>query len=290
MKKISDILKEKFTISLEFFPPKDEKGEKQLWQTVEEIKNFRSGFSPDFYTVTFGAGGSSKTQTFETAKKLKEMGYVIMEHFTCYGLSKKEINRVLTQLNETDIINILALRGDKPTNNPNFKYADDSLKYASDLVEYIRNNSAKFDIGVAAYPEGHPNAGGLDNDVKNFKTKVDAGANFAITQLFLDNDDYYKYIEKIRTIGIDIPILPGMLPIISYNNIMKFAKITGSKIPKEIINVINSHKNDNNYIREYGIEYAIKQIENLKNFGIPGVHLYPLNRSYSSLKVLKEIL
>ena len=290
MRKISDILKEKFTISLEFFPPKDEKGDKQLWQTVDEIKQFRGGFTPDFYTVTFGAGGSSKAKTLETAKKLKELGYVIMEHFTCYGLPQEEIQRILNQLNENDIINILALRGDKPFNNSDFVYADDSLPYASDLVKYIRNSSDKFDISVAAYPEGHPDAGGLENDLKNFKIKVDAGADYAITQLFLDNEDYYRYIEKCRAMDINIPILPGMLPIISYNNITKFAEITGSKIPQEMINVINKHKDDSAYIREYGIEYAVKQIEGLKEFGIPGVHLYPLNRSYSSLKVLDAIL
>ncbi len=249
MKKISEILKEKFTISLEFFPPKDEAGDKQLWQTVEDVKNFRGGFTPDFYTVTFGAGGSSKAKTFEVAKKLHDMGFVTMEHLTCYGMSKTEIENLLSQLEQSGIVNILALRGDRPANNPNFVYADDSLKYASELVEFIRERNKDFDIGVASYPEGHSEAISFEDDLKNFKTKVDMGANFAITQLFLDNKDYFNYIERITKMGIDIPVIPGMLPIISYHNIMRFNELCGTKIPKEMLDVITKHKDDNNYIR-----------------------------------------
>ncbi len=289
--KICDILKEKFTISFEFFPPKTREGEENLFNTINDLLTFNKDFNPDFVSITFGAGGTTKDKTFEITKKIKDKyNLTILEHFTCYGLSKKDIETYLKRIKDIGIENILALRGDKPRNIEDFVPPPDTLNYASELVEFIKNIDKSFCIGVAGYPEGHPKAPSLEKDIEYLKLKLDKGASFVITQLFFDNNDFYRYIELVRKKGIEAPIIPGILPIISWTNLERFTQLSGAKLPQKIYEDLYPHKDDKDYIIKYGIEFSIKQIEDLIEFGIPGIHIFTLNKSYSSKMILKEIL
>lgn len=290
MAKISKIINEKFTYSFEFFPPKDEKGDEQLWQTITDFKNFSPNFSPDFVSVTFGAGGSTRERTREISEKLKSTyGIEVVEHFTCYGFSIKEIESYIESAKGKNMDNILALRGDKPKNNPDFKPAEGSLKNAAELVEFMSKRS-DFCIGVAGYPEKHPDAVTLEADIDFLKKKVDAGADFIITQLFFDNDNFFDFMDKIRARRINVPVIAGILPITSYNNLERFVELSSIAVPAGLKKVVESHKNDNDYIVKYGIEYALNQIKALEESSTnSGIHLYCLNKSYSCIEILKRI-
>ena len=273
-------------ISVEFYPPKGENGAEQILKAARELTEI----SPDFVSITYGAGGTTRERTIQYATLLKkEAGFDVMPHLTCVGHSRKELSIVLEAFHNAGFRNIMALRGDPPKGETAFKPHPDGLGYASELVAFIRENYPDFCLGVAGYPEKHPEAANFESDLKNLKIKVDAGANFITTQLFFNNDDYFNFVDACRNIGITIPIIAGLLPVISAGQISRFCAMCGAAIPEELQAKVNDAGDDDNRVVEIGIDWVTQQISELIEKGAPGVHLYIMNRSYSVLEAIKRL-
>ena len=286
--KISDILKQINTsISFEFFPPKTEEAEKQLFQTIKDLELL----NPTFVSVTYGAGGSTRDRTRKIVKRIyEEINLTVMAHLTCIGHTKKELIEILQDYKSIGIENILALRGDIPINQENFDVPKDGCLHANELVELIRNNFGNyFSIGVACYPEGHPESPNLERDIYYFKKKVEAGAEFAITQMFFKNEYFYSYLEKIRKEGINIPIIPGIMPITNFKQIRKFASMCGATIPEELVKRLEKYENSPEMVKEIGIEYATEQCIDLLKHNVKGLHFYTLNKSDATIQIYGKI-
>ncbi len=282
--KVRDILKRGgFIISYEFFPPKKPEDEKVFWNTVETLKRWK----PDFVSVTYGAGGSTHHKSIEIALSLHRKGYTVVSHLTCISSTKQQIKKTLDTLKEHGIENILALRGDIPQ-DPNFTFPEDGFRYAYQLVEFIHENNG-FCVGVAGYPEGHPEAPSLEKDVEYLKRKVDAGADFVITQLFFRNEYYFNFLELARSKGIEVPIIPGILPVTSYSQIVRFTQLCGATIPPELMEVIERLKDKPEELRKAGIEYTIRQCQELIDSGVRHLHFYTLNRSPVTQTILEAL-
>ena len=224
--KIQDILTKTRTISFEFFPPREATGINAVLNKIESLQSY----SPNFISVTYGAGGSTRKFSEELTTKAKTQYDVeVMAHLTCVGHTVKELDEILERLEASDIENIIALRGDLP-NHQRINLTDDSgFEYASDLISHL-NRIYSFGIGAACYPEGHPEAVSFEHDIRYAKLKVENGADFLITQLFYDNDDFFRFVDKARAIGINVPIIPGVLPVLSSNQIRKFTRLCGARI------------------------------------------------------------
>jgi len=286
--KISEILKQVNTsISFEFFPPKSEEGEKQLFNAIKELEKL----NPTFVSVTYGAGGSTRDRTRKIVKKIhEETSLTVMAHLTCIGHTKKELLEILKDYKSIGIQNILALRGDIPVNQGDFIFPEDGCKYANELVKLIRENFKDwFSIGVAAYPEGHPESPNLERDIYYFKSKVNAGADFAITQMFFDNRYFYDYLELCKKEGIDIPIIPGIMPITNFKQIRKFALMCGATIPENLVKKLEKVQDNNEEVEKVGIEFAVKQCEDLLKNGVKGLHFYTLNKSKATIEIYNQI-
>lgn len=266
----------KTVISFEVFPPK-ENSEKLL----EEIKVLKH-HNPAFISLTYGAGGN-ENKSFELLKQIKDTGINVMPHFTCISTTKKNIERNINKLIDLKIENILALRGDIPENKELQKH---DFNYASDLVEFIKHKT-NLSIGVAGYPEGHIESPDLDTDINYLKDKVDKGADAIFTQLFFDNNNFYKFIDKTEKAGINIPIIPGIMPIISKKQVEKMVKLANITVPPNVQENISKLKDKD--LIEFGIEYATSQCEELIKNGIKGLHFYTLNKSYSTNEILNNI-
>ncbi|PKB63937.1 MAG: methylenetetrahydrofolate reductase [NAD(P)H] [SAR202 cluster bacterium Io17-Chloro-G2] len=283
--KIREILNTTRTISCEFFPPRTAEGIPAVFQAVEGLKTFK----PDFVSVTYGAGGSTRAFTEEITAGLKEQHQLeVMAHLTCVAQTKDELNQVLERLDRSGIENIIALRGDPPRGQEGFVPVEGGFQHAIDLVKHIREN---YDFGVAAacYPEGHTESPDLATDLKHTRLKVDQGADFLITQLFYDNSDFFKFIERAGKAGIDVPIIPGILPILSTGQIRRFTSMCGAKLPPKLDQQLEKFSDDDDAARELGVEYATQQVRELWDNGVPGVHFYVLNRSYSVSKILENL-
>ena len=283
--KIRDILRERRTISFEFFPPRAAEGIPDVLATLGEL----TAYSPEFVSVTYGAGGSTRAFTEEITVRAKQTADVeVMAHLTCVGQTTEELDGVLRRLDEAAIENVIALRGDPPRGETEFVPVEGGFSHASDLVEHIGGN---YDFGIAAacYPEGHAEAVDLEADLGYTKLKVENGAEFLITQLFYDNNDYFEFVERARAAGIDVPIVPGVLPVLSASQIRRFTALCGSKIPPELDAELVKYAEDDDGAREMGVEYATRQVEELWDAGVPGVHFYVLNRSYSVSKILDHL-
>lgn len=267
---------DKTVISFEVFPPK-ENSEKLL----EEIKVLKH-HNPAFISLTYGAGGN-ENKSFELLKQIKDTGINVMPHFTCISTTKKNIERNINKLIDLKIENILALRGDIPENKELQKH---DFNYASDLVEFIKHKT-NLSIGVAGYPEGHIESPDLDTDINYLKDKVDKGADAIFTQLFFDNNNFYKFIDKTEKAGINIPIIPGIMPIISKKQVEKMVKLANITVPPNVQENISKLKDKD--LIEFGIEYATSQCEELIKNGIKGLHFYTLNKSYSTNEILNNI-
>jgi len=283
---LSDLISKKFFISLEFFPPKN----KQTWpKFFAEVKKLKR-VNPLFVSVTYGAGGSSQAYTLELAKILKtEFGLETMAHLTCIGASKQKIRLFLDDLLKIGINNVLALRGDPPKNTSNFDPSQGDFRYGVDLVRFIRKEYAnQFSIGVAGYPEGHAEAPSLEEDLKNLKLKVDAGADFVLTQLFFENSCYFNFVQKAKAIGITVPIIPGLLPIIDLAGVKRFTSLCKATLPASLLNSLEkaNQTQGSKGVLKVGLNYARKQFLDLKEKGAPGVHFYTLNQSLATLYVL----
>ncbi|WP_029521755.1 methylenetetrahydrofolate reductase [NAD(P)H] [Persephonella sp. KM09-Lau-8] len=287
--KISEILKQvKRSISFEFFPPKTAEGEEALFRTIKELEFIH----PTFVSITYGAGGTTRERTIRVVKKIHtQTNLTVMAHQTCIGHTRKEIIDILSQYKEIGVQNVLALRGDIPQGQEEtFVFPPDGCRYANELVSLIRETFGDwFSIGVAAYPEGHPESPDLDTDIHYFKKKVEAGAEFAITQMFFDNRYFYNYIEKLQKEGIDIPVIPGIMPITNFKQIKKFADMCGATIPGELIQKLQAVADKPEEIEKIGVDYAIKQCEDLLKNGVKGLHFYTLNKSKATIEIYNHI-
>ena len=271
------------TISFEFFPPRNADGIPAVLDTVAELT---AGYSPAFVSVTYGAGGSTRQFTEEITIKAKESaGVEVMAHLTCAGQTVEELDDVLQRLEGAGIENVIALRGDPPRGENEFTVTEGGFSHASELVSHIKAN---YDFGIAAacYPEGHTEAVSLEQDIEYAKLKVDNGADFLITQLFFNNNDYFDFAERAAAAGIAAPVVPGILPVLSGPQIRRFTSLCGSKIPDDLDAELDRLGDDDDSVRELGIDYAAKQVEALWDAGVPGVHFYVLNRSYSVSRIL----
>lgn len=283
--KIQDILSETRTISFEFFPPREVSGLPAVLGKIESLKSY----SPNFISVTYGAGGSTRQFTEElTIKSKTDYDMEVMAHLTCVGHTVKELDEVLERLESSSIENVIALRGDPPRDQPKFLATEGGFEHASDLIKYISEHYL-FGIGAACYPEGHPEAVSLDYDLRYAKLKVDNGAKFLITQLFYDNDDFFRFVDRARDTGIEVPIIPGVLPVLSSKQIRRFARLCGARIPADLEAQLVKYENDDEGARAMGVEYATYQVQDLWDAGVSGIHFYVLNRSYSVSNILDNL-
>jgi methylenetetrahydrofolate reductase (NADPH) len=266
--------------SLEFFPPKDEAGVEALRATAGALKRM----DPDFVSVTYGAGGTTRDRTAQVSALLKEeFGFTVMPHLTCVGHSRDELGEVADRIHQGGFRNIMTLRGDPPKGATEFKVAADGLRNANELVTLLRSRHADFCLGVAGYPEKHPEASSLETDLTNLKRKVDAGAAFVTTQLFFDNTLYYRFVERCRAAGITVPIVPGIMPVLSLKQIQRFTQMCGATLPKPLITRLEVAAENADVLETIGIDWALTQIRGLLANGAPGYHLYILNRAKGAL-------
>ena len=283
--KIKDILASTRTISCEFFPPKTAEGIPGVFGAVDRLK----AFCLDFVSVTYGAGGTTRVFTEEITTGLKARHDMeVMAHLTCSGQTKAEIHQVLERLDQVDIENVIALRGDPPRGESAFIPVDGGFPHATDLIQHIRQNF-QFSVAAACYPEGHSESVDLAADLEHTKLKVTNGAEFLITQLFYDNNDFFDFVDRARKAGVTVPIIPGVLPILSTPQIRRFTSLCGAKIPATLDRQLEKFVDDDHAVRELGVEYATEQVRELWDHGVPGVHFYVLNRSYSVSKILQNL-
>lgn len=265
--------------SFEFFPPKTEEGKDKLQIVRDELARRK----PDFFSVTYGAGGSTQERTIDTVLHFQDQGISTAPHLSCVGSSKEEIAKLLDLYKERAVNRIVALRGDLPSGMGG---STGELKYANELVAFIREHSGDhFNIEVAAYPEFHPQAPSAEADLENFKRKVDAGANSAITQYFYNPDAYFYFIDRIEAMGINIPIVPGIMPITNYSNLMRFSDMCGAEIPRWIRKQLEAYGDDKTSIVKFGEEVVTQMCETLLSAGVPGIHFYSMNQAEPSLKI-----
>jgi methylenetetrahydrofolate reductase (NADPH) len=266
--------------SLEFFPPKDEAGVESLRQTATALKRI----APDFVSVTYGAGGSTRERTAQVSRLLREeTGFTVMPHLTCVGHTRDELNQVADQLHAGGYRNIMTLRGDPPKGQTEFVPYKDGLRYGSDLVALLKARHPDFCLGVGGYPEKHPEAPSLEADLDNLKRKVDAGAAFITTQLFFDNAVYHRFVEQCRARGITVPIVPGIMPVLSLKQIRRFTEMCGATLPEKLIKRLEAAGETPEIVETIGIDWALTQIRELLTRGAPGYHLYIMNRAKSAL-------
>jgi len=283
--KIRDLFdQKKRVLSFELSAPRDNNID-GLFRTVGELKKLM----PDYISITYGAGGSSRDMTYGIAVRLKEVGALPLMHFTCVGHSRSEIKDLLNQVKAAGIENILALRGDPPKGQTSFVPAPDGFRYANELIEFIRSEGYDFCLGIAGYPEGHSEAKSLEEDIQNLKRKIDAGGEYIITQLYFDNRDYFKYVERLRAMGITLPIQPGIWLLTDYAQTQRICNLCGAKIPEDVVRHLESIKDDKEKVTQFGIDLATGQCEELLRRGAPGIHFYVLNKSHVVQAVLENL-
>jgi len=269
-------------ISFEFFPPKTEEGVDALYDTVKALRPCR----PSFVSVTYGAGGSTRDRTLDLVARIqRELGITTMAHLTCVGSTKDEIRQTLQRLHDSGIRNVLALRGDPPKGETEFQATEGGFRYATELVEFIRELDLDFCIGAACYPEGHVETPDLEADLRHLVEKVDAGADFLVSQLFFDNADYRAFVSRARSAGVQIPIVPGLMPVTNAAQVERFTKMCGSRIPQELYRRLRIVANDPSAVVATGVQWAVDQGRDLLELGAPGLHFYTLNRSSATLAV-----
>jgi methylenetetrahydrofolate reductase (NADPH) len=273
------------SFSFEFFPPKDEAGEGQLWRAIEALEPYR----PTFVSVTYGAGGATRGTTVRvTGRIARETSLTPMAHLTCVGHTVPEIEAVLDSYAGAGVANVMLLRGD-PHEGPRAPWTPTpgGLTHAAELVELVKGRGG-FDIGVAAFPEGHPTAASLDADADVLAAKARAGAQFAITQMFFRAEDYFGLVERVRRRGVDLPILPGIMPILNLAAIRRQGELIGTSVPADVVARIERHE-DPQAIRAEGIAIAAELCERLLDGGAPGLHFYTLNRSTATLEIFDRL-
>jgi len=269
--------------SLEFFPPKTDEQRATLEAALPKLKTL----APEYVSVTFGAGGSTLSYTPETVRRLRDVhGLDAAPHLSCMGGTREEIRRLLDDYKAMGCRRIVALRGDLPSGMAS--YGD--FRYASELVEFIRKErDGFFHIEVACYPEMHPQAGDAQADLKNFVAKVKAGANGAITQYFFNPDAYFRFVDEARKAGVDVPIVPGIMPISQYAQLRRFSDMCGAEIPRWIAKRLEAFRDDADSIREFGADVVADLCRKLVEGGAPGLHFYTLNRARATMAVCERV-
>jgi len=284
--KITDILaKDKPSFSFEFFPPKSDEGVAALMQTASSLRPLE----PAFVSVTYGAGGGTRARTIDVVKAMKrDLALEAMAHLTCVGASAHQLSDVLRELQSAGIDNVLALRGDPPRGSTEFVRSEGGFEHATSLVE-LAKNAFDFCIGAACYPEKHIEATDLATDLRHLRTKVQAGARFLITQLFFDNEKYFVFVEKARRLGIDVPIIPGIMPITNAEQVARFTSMCGATIPAALLSELEARRGQPEAILDLGVAYATLQCVDLLAGGVPGIHFYTLNKSPASKAVVSAL-
>ncbi len=278
----SPYLKNKLTLSFELFPPKTEKGETNLYKHVEKLM----AFEPDFITCTYGAGGSTQDKTLDIIRHVKEQfNLPVASHLTVVGSSVDQLRRYLEKAQQQGVDYIVALRGDPPQGQTEFKASDDGLRYANELVELIHNEFEDFGVLVAGYPETHQEAPSPEIDLDNLKRKVDAGAHAIITQLFYNNEDFFRFRDHCDKRGIGVPIIPGLLPVTDLKQIQRISSLCGAKLPQKFVDDLSA--TDDQF--RTGVDQAVEQIRGLQEAEIEGLHLYVLNRSSAAIEIMQQV-
>lgn len=280
---IKDIFSQKSpVISFEVFPPKKEFPIEVIYNTIDGLEDLK----PDFISVTYGAGGSSKDRTIEIASTIKnKYGIEVLAHLTCFTSTKNETESVLKELKRNNVENVLALRGDPPIDG-SIKKSD--YKYAKDLVNHI-TETTELSIGAAAYPEGHIECDNLEKDIENLKEKVNCGVDFLITQLFFDNEKFCEYKDKLIQKNINVPIMAGIMPVLNKNQISRMVSLSGATLPKKFIRILDKYQNNPKALKEAGIAYATEQIIDLLSWGVDGIHLYTMNKPEIAREIIGNI-
>lgn len=278
---ISELFAQKRPLrSLEFFPPKDEAGVELLRATATTLKRM----NPDFVSVTYGAGGTTRDRTAQVSALLRtELGFTVMPHLTCVGHTRAELSELADRIHAGGFRNVMTLRGDPPKGTSEFQPAADGLRYASELVALLKQRHSDLCLGVGGYPEKHPEAPSLEADLEHLRRKVDAGAAFVTTQLFFDNAVYYRFVERCRKVGITVPIVPGIMPVLSLKQIQRFTSMCGATLPAKLITRLEVAADNVDVVETIGIDWALTQIRDLLAQGAPGYHLYILNRAKGAL-------
>lgn len=272
------------TLSFEFFPPQTEEGSNKLLAVRDELAQH----NPDFFSVTYGAGGSTRDRTFNIVKAIQERGIAAAPHLSCVGDSKADLRALINEYKALGIKRIVTLRGDLPSGAG---LASSELRYANELVEFIRAETGDyFTLEVAAYPEMHPQASSFEADLQNFVRKVKAGADSAITQYFFNADSYFHFVERVRAMGVDIPIIPGIMPITNYTKLARFSDSCGAEIPRWIRKQLEAYGDDSESIVKFGEEVVTDLCQRLIAGGAPGIHFYTLNQAKPSLDVWKNLM
>ncbi len=273
------------SFSFEFFPPKNTAGVETLFGTIANLQEM----APSFVSVTYGAGGSTRDLTIALVERIKrETGLEAMAHLTCVGHGRTEIAAVLQRLRDAGVENVLALRGDPPKGTTTFVRAEDGFGYGSELVAFIRENF-DFCLGSACYPEGHVESADRSLELQHLKAKVSAGADFLITQLFFDNDRYFDFVRRVRAEGITVPIIPGIMPVTNVAQLERFTGMCGASIAPALRARLDKCTDDESVIQA-GIEYATEQCRDLLQRGAPGIHFYTLNKSLSTMAVMRNLV
>jgi methylenetetrahydrofolate reductase (NADPH) len=279
--KVRDLFKEKTVFSFEVFPPKKTSTVDVIYQTLDELADL----APDFISVTFGAGGSGNSYfALDIASRIKESGRIPVLHLPCINFTRAEIDATLAEAQKRGIENILALRGDI---NPDIPPVKD-FAHASDLITYLRSKG-DFDIAGACYPECHPDAETLEEDIENLKIKVAAGADHLITQLFFDNDSFYDFREKAALAGINVPIEAGIMPVVNKKQIERMVTTCGASLPRKFVRIMQRFEHDPEALRDAGIAYAVDQIVDLAASGVDGIHLYTMNNPYVARRISEAV-
>ena len=285
MKISNGLSQHKFSLSFEIFPPVRDGNVDSLYQAIEELHDL----NPHFISVTYGAGGSTRDKTIEIASKVNnDFKINALAHLTCVQSTKNDIAAILDTLAEQKIDNILALRGDPPTGEKTFVKTVGGFDHADDLVAFIAERE-RFCIGVAGYPEKHFEAPSMDDDLKHLKRKVDAGADFIISQLFFQNDDFYRFRDLAMGLKIHAPIIPGIFPVLNYKQILRIVSLCGARIPSRLAEKMERLKDKPEEIEKYGIEYATIQAARLLENDVPGLHFYSMNRSGPVKRILADL-
>jgi methylenetetrahydrofolate reductase (NADPH) len=284
--KIKDKLSEKKPlISFEIFPPKANYPVDTIYNTIDELYNL----NPDFMSVTYGAGGSTKDNTVEISSYIQnKYNLTSIAHVTCIDSTKNELDNILNSLKENNVQNVLALRGDYPKDFAPASFTGGGYKNSAELIEYFKSNS-DLGIGAACYPEKHPDAKDLNSDIDFLKRKMDAGADFLVTQMFFDNELFYDFYDKTQKKGVYLPIITGIMPILNKRQIETIINLTGNSIPKKFRRLLEKYENNPEALNEAGMSYAVSQIIDLLSWGIDGIHIYTMNKPSTARKILGSI-
>jgi len=274
------------SFSFEFFPPRDDAGEAVLWEAIRRLEPL----NPTFVSVTYGAGGTTRDRTTRiTAAIARQTTLTPVAHLTCVGASRAELRSVIGGYADAGVRTVLALRGDPP-GGPGEEWTahPEGLDHAADLVRLVRGLS-RFTVGVAAFPDGHPESPDLDHDARVLAEKADAGAAFAVTQFFFDPAAYFRLVERLAALGCDLPVIPGIMPVTNYSQIRRFAQLSGADLPAAVVDRLDAVRDDPDAVRRVGVEIATEMSQTLLDGGAPGLHFYTLNRSTATLEVFADL-